>query len=45
MSWKSGWPLYQATNSVAGHAAGQILAGDPEPAIGLRVPTRRCTAS
>ena len=34
-SWKSGWPLYQATNSVAAHEPGQILAGDAEPPVGL----------
>ena len=35
-SWKSGWPLYQATNSVAGHEPGQVLAGDAQPPVGLR---------
>ena len=35
-SWKSGWPLYQATNSVAAHEPGQVLARDAEPPVGLR---------
>ena len=35
-SWKSGWPLYQATNSVAAHEPGQVLAGDPQAPVGLR---------
>ena len=29
MSWKSGWPLYQATNSVAGHDPGRSSPGCP----------------
>ena len=28
-SWKSGWPLYQATNSVAGHEPGRSSPGIP----------------
>ena len=28
-SWKSGWPLYQATNSVAGHEPGRSSPGMP----------------
>ena len=34
-SWSaaSGWPLYQATNSVAGVRAGPVLARDPEPVV------------
>ena len=49
-SWKSGWPLYQATNSRGRPRAGQVLAGDPEPAVGLRAdrvdaPRRRARAS
>ena len=35
-SWKSGWPLYQATNCGRGPRAGQVLAGDAEPPVGLR---------
>ncbi len=34
-SWKSGWPLYQATNSVGGPRAGKILAGNRHPPVGL----------
>ena len=26
-SWKSGWPLYQATNAVAGHEPGRSSPG------------------
>ena len=32
----SGWPLYQATNSVAARLPGQVLAGDAERLVGLR---------
>ena len=28
-SWKSGWPLYQATNSVAAHEPGRSSPGMP----------------
>ena len=35
-SQKSGWPLYQPTNAVAGKAAGQLLARDAERAVRLR---------
>ena len=35
-SWKSGWPLYQATNSVAAHEPGQVLARDAHPPVALR---------
>ena len=35
-SWKSGWPLYQATNSVADHEPGRSSPGIAEPAVGLR---------
>ena len=34
--WKSGWPLYQATSSVAAHEPGRSSPGNPEPAVGLR---------
>ena len=34
--WKSGWPLYQATNVGRRPRAGQVLAGDAEPPVGLR---------
>ena len=35
-SAKSGWALYQATKAVAGWLPSQVLAGDPEPAVGGR---------
>ena len=34
-SWKSGWPLYQATNSVAGHEPGRSSPGMPMLPVGL----------
>ena len=34
--WKSGWPLYQATNAVAGHEPGSSSPGDAELPVGLR---------
>ena len=35
-SAKWGWPLYQATNSVAACEPGQVLARDPEPVVARR---------
>ena len=42
-SWSaaSGWPLYQATNSVAACEPGQVLAGDPEPVVARGADARR----